>query len=81
MEIKPFIAIQPSYSPREFAALYRAYVAPMSYVTVLSQIELYRNSGGKLGIYADQTPGGQYRIPAAWAEEVIQAALAARKGR
>jgi len=74
-----FIISQPTYSPREFALLWRACVGPVSYVTVLNWIELYRNTGGFDGIKAYTSPTGRYRITAEETERALLAAGARKK--
>lgn len=69
-----FVLERPTYSPREFALLYRAHVGRISYVTVLSWIELYNNTGGFDGIKAHASPTGRYRITAGEVERVLLAA-------
>lgn len=69
-----FVLERPTYSPREFALLYRQYVGRVSYVTVLSWIELYNNTGGFDGIKAHASPTGRYRITAQEVERVLLAA-------
>lgn len=76
-----FELTQPTYSPKEFASLYTAYVRRVSYATVLTWIELHRNSGGKEGLAAvKELRNGYYRIPAATVREALLAAGATEKG-
>lgn len=74
-----FVLERPTYSPREFAALYRAHVGHISYVTVLKWIELYSNTGGFDGLKAHASPSGRYRISAEEVERVLLAAGAKKE--
>lgn len=72
---------KPTYSPREVATLYSAFVRPVSYATVLEWIQAYRNSGGKEGMRAaDEPVSRRYRIPRDEVERVLLKA-GAMKGR
>lgn len=75
-----FVLTQPTYSPREFALLYRQYVGSVSYATVLSWIELGKNTGGQQGIAAGETSTHRYRISAAEVERVLLKAGARPRG-
>lgn len=75
-----FTLTQATYSPQEFAALYRQYVGPVSYATVLSWIELGKNTGGQQGIVAGETLTHRYRISAAEVERVLLKAGAHPRG-
>lgn len=78
MSDNPYGLDRDTYSPREFATIYSAHVAPVSYPTVLGWIELYRNTGGKHGVCGTKQPNGvRYRISR---EEVIRVLDASKGG-
>jgi len=70
---------RPTYTPREFAALYSRYVRRISYPTVLEWIEIYDLTNGAEGVKANKTPRGRYLITADEAERVLTAAGATKE--